>query len=152
MSHEIRDSYVTKTSSGVDTHGHGLEDGPGPGLMGAGTLIGDSVVNKAGDNLGDLKEIMLDVRSGRVSYAVLSFGGFLGMGDKLFAVPWKALTLDTENKRLVLGVEKKRLEDAPGFDKDNWPNMADPSWERKIHAYYGTRASSRKSDSYESLL
>lgn len=58
---------------------------------------------------------MLDMRSGRVSYAVLSFGGFLGMGQKLFAVPWEALELDTSEKRFVLNVEKGRLKDAPGF-------------------------------------
>ena len=59
---------------------------------------------------------MLDVPSGRVAYAVLSFGGFLGMGEKLFVVPWSALTLDTVNKRFVLDVTKERLKDAPGFD------------------------------------
>ena len=84
---------------------------------------------------------MLDVNTGRVSYAVLSFGGFLGMGDKLFAVPWNALTLDTVNKRFVLNVGKARLESAPGFDKDNWPDMADPVWEDGIHSYYGTTTS-----------
>ena len=88
---------------------------------------------------GDIKEIMLDVRSGTVSYAVLSFGGFLGMGEKLFAVPWNALTLDTVNKRFVLNVEKQRLENAPGFDKDSWPNMADESWASEIHTFYGTK-------------
>ena len=58
------------------------------------------------------------------------------MGQKFFAVPWSALTLDTKKKRFVLNVEKDRLKGAPGFDKDNWPNMADQSWEREIHAYY----------------
>ena len=114
-------------------------DGPGPALMGAGTLTGNDVVNKAGDDLGDIKEFMLDMRNGRVSYAVLSFGGFLGMGDRLFAVPWDALVLDTVNKRFTLDVNKERLETAPGFDKDNWPNMADQTWAAGVHAYYGTK-------------
>ncbi len=82
---------------------------------------------------------MLDMRTGRVSYAVLSFGGFLGMGEKLFAVPWNALTLDTANKRFVLNVEKASLENAPGFDKDQWPDMADQSWAMQIHSFYGTQ-------------
>ena len=82
---------------------------------------------------------MLDVASGRVAYAVLSYGGFLGMGQKLFAVPWSALTLDTENKRFTLDVEKDRLENAPGFDSDKWPDMADPSWQKEVHGYYGTQ-------------
>jgi hypothetical protein len=81
---------------------------------------------------------MLDMRTGRVSYAVLSFGGFMGMGDKLFAVPWHALVLDTVNKRFTLNVAKDRLESAQGFDQDNWPNMADSVWARGIHSYYGT--------------
>ena len=84
---------------------------------------------------------MLDMRSGNVGYAVLSFGGFLGVGEKLFAVPWNALKLDTEHKRFVLKVPKDQLKDAPGFDKDHWPDMADPSWVKGIHSYYGTRPS-----------
>ena len=61
------------------------------------------------------------------------------MGEKLFAVPWNALTLDTKNKRFVLKLEKDRLTGAPGFDKDKWPNMADQSWASGIHSYYGTK-------------
>jgi len=113
--------------------------GPGPELMGADTLSGNDVYNQKGEDLGDIKEIMLDMRSGKVSYAVLSFGGFLGMGEKLFAVPWGALTLDTENKRFVLNVEKERLKNAPGFDQEKWPNMADQAWSNEIHTYYGTK-------------
>ena len=111
--------------------------GPGPRLMGANTLDGNDVYNKQDEDLGDIKEIMIDVPTGRVAYAVLSFGGFLGMGEKLFAVPWSALTLDTVNKRFVLDVTKERLKDAPGFDKDSWPNMADLTWVNSVHAYYG---------------
>jgi sporulation protein YlmC with PRC-barrel domain len=112
--------------------------GPGPALMGADTLIGDSVVNAAEEDLGDIKEIMLDMQTGQVAYAVLAFGGFLGMGEKLFAVPWQALHLDTVNKRMVLNVEKERLKNAPGFDKDAWPDMSDVSWASGIHSFYGT--------------
>ena len=119
-------------------HATESDDGPGPEVMGADTLVGNDVYNHKDEGLGDIKEIMLDMRSGRVNYAVLSFGGFLGLGDKLFAVPWDALTLDTKNKRFVLNVEKDQLMDAPGFDKDKWPNMADQSWATKIHTYYGT--------------
>jgi hypothetical protein len=111
--------------------------GPGPRLMGANTLDGNDVYNKQDDDLGDIKEIMLDVPTGRVAYAVMSFGGFIGMGDKLFAVPWSALQLDTVNKRFVLDVSKDRLKEAPGFDQDAWPDMADPTWVKGVHAYYG---------------
>ena len=112
--------------------------GPGPALMGADTLIGDSVVNAQEEDLGDIKEIMLDMQTGQVAYAVLAFGGFLGMGEKLFAVPWQALHLDTANKRMMLNVDKERLKNAPGFDKDAWPDMSDVSWAGGIHSFYGT--------------
>jgi sporulation protein YlmC with PRC-barrel domain len=104
--------------------------------MGAETLIGNDVCDPKGESLGDIKEIMLDMRSGKVGYAVLAFGGFMGLGEKLFAVPWTALTLDTENKRFTLNVEKDRLKQAPGFNKENWPNMADQAWENEIHSYW----------------
>lgn len=112
--------------------------GPGPALMGADTLLGEDVVNAQEENLGDIKEIMLDMRSGEVAYAVLSFGGFLGMGEKLFAVPWQALQLDTVNKRFVLNVDKERLKTAPGFDPNAWPDMTDVQWSNQIHTFYGT--------------
>jgi sporulation protein YlmC with PRC-barrel domain len=107
--------------------------------LSASTVIGDSVRNGAGEDLGTIKEIMLDIDSGRIAYAVLSFGGFLGLGDKLFAVPWNALRLDSVNHAFVLDVAKRTLENAEGFDKDNWPDMAEPSWGRRIHRYYGTQ-------------
>jgi len=75
---------------------------------------------------------MIDIPAGKVAYAVLSFGGFLGMGNKLFAVPWSALKLDEDKKHFILDVDKKKLENAPGFDKDNWPDMADTSWGTRI--------------------
>lgn len=108
-----------------------------PRTLSARTMIGDSVVNPQGDDLGRLEEIMIDTGSGRVAYAVLSFGGFLGMGNKLFAVPWQALQLDAENHRFVLDVDKQKLEDAPGFDKDNWPDTADQTWLVGVYEYYG---------------
>jgi sporulation protein YlmC with PRC-barrel domain len=114
-------------------------DGPGPRVMGAATLTGDDVVNRQGEKLGTIEEIMLDVPTGRIAYAVLSSGGFLGIGDKLFAIPWSSLTLDPENKCFVLDIAKQRLEQAPGFDKDHWPSMADPDWARELHTYYRVR-------------
>jgi sporulation protein YlmC with PRC-barrel domain len=131
MSYEERDTYGMYKSYG---------EGPGPRLMGADTLIGEDVYNHKDEDLGDIKEIMLDMNNGKVAYAVLSFGGFLGIADKLFAVPWSALKLDTENKRFILNVDKERLESAPGFDKDHWPDMADPIWQNTINSYYGTKA------------
>jgi sporulation protein YlmC with PRC-barrel domain len=109
-----------------------------PELMSAGSLSSNDVYNRQGEELGKVKDFMLDMANGRVRYAVLSFGGFLGMGEKLFAVPWDALMLDTVHKRFELNVDKQRLDTAPGFDKDHWPNMADQTWANEVHAYYGT--------------
>jgi hypothetical protein len=81
---------------------------------------------------------MLDMNTGQVAYAVLAFGGFLGMGEKLFAVPWQAMHLDTANKRFVFNVEKDRLKHAPGFNPDAWPDMGDAQWANAVHAFYGT--------------
>lgn len=105
-------------------------------VLSATTVIHDDVKNRAGEDLGKIEDVMLDVNNGRISYAVLSFGGFLGMGDKLFAIPWPALDLNTEEKCFYLDVDKERLENAPGFDKNHWPNMADPEWGRVLHNYY----------------
>jgi hypothetical protein len=70
---------------------------------------------------------------------VLSFGGFLGIGDKLFAIPWQALQLDPDNKCFVLDVDKEMLDNAPGFDKDHWPSMADPQWAELVHSHHESR-------------
>jgi sporulation protein YlmC with PRC-barrel domain len=103
-----RDAAIVRDA----THPSG---GPGPDVMDAASLTGDAVVNTVGDDLGKIEAIMLDVASGRIAYAVLSFGGFLGMGTKLFAIPWSALTLDAAQRRFVLDATKERLESAPGF-------------------------------------
>jgi sporulation protein YlmC with PRC-barrel domain len=112
--------------------------GPGPEVMAADTLEGDRVVNAAGETLGKIRDIMIDVPSGRVAYAVLSVGGLAGIGDKLFAIPWAALVLDADNHCFVLNVDKDRLKNAPGFDKEHWPSMADPRWASTIYEYYDT--------------
>jgi len=108
-----------------------------PRVLSASTLAGDPVRNAAGEKLGRIEEFMTDLPTGRIGYAVLSFGGFLGMGDKLFAIPWDALSLDTENHEFVLDVDKDVLEKAPGFDKNDWPDFADRAWGAGIYGYYG---------------
>ena len=101
------------------------------------TVIGSNVVNKQNEDLGKIEDLVLDTGSGRIAYAVLSFGGFLGMGDKYFAIPWNAFHFNLSENRAVLNVEKKLLENAPGFNKDNWPNMADSVWGTSIYKHYG---------------
>ena len=128
-------NYVTRDNFGMYARNN---DGPGPSLMGANTLLGNDVYNADDEDLGDIKEFMLDMATGKVAYAVLSFGGILGMGDKLFAVPWAALKLDTVNKRFTLNVPKAALKDAPGFNQDRWPTMSDKTWASGVHKFYGT--------------
>jgi sporulation protein YlmC with PRC-barrel domain len=117
-----------------------------PRLMRADTLIGEKVYNSEGIGLGDIKDIMLDVKAGSIAYAVLSFGGFLGVADKLFAVPWTSLKPDDVYKRFILDVDKERLESAPGFDKNHWPEAADPMWQN-VHSYYGAKPYKESTDS-----
>ena len=93
------------------------------GVLKASELIGMSVQGTDGKKLGDIKDLVIDPEEGGVEYAVLEFGGFSGIGDKYFAVPWDALQLDQSNKKLLLDVHKRELKDAPGFDKNNWPDL-----------------------------
>ena len=120
--------------------------GPGPHLMGANTLTGEDVYNLQEEKLGDIKEFMLDMNTGQVAYAVLSYGGFLGMGEKLFAVPWDSLRLDAINKCFVLDVDKDKLKNAPGFDKHDWPDMSDTTWQNSVRSFYGSSSSSTSND------
>jgi sporulation protein YlmC with PRC-barrel domain len=110
-----------------------------PHVLSATKIIGDKVVNIEGELLGNIKELMIDYEDGHVAYAVLSFGGFLGMGDKLFAIPWEALTMNTEDHTFMLDVDKEALKNAPGFDKDHWPDNAqyETGWLLDIYEYYG---------------
>lgn len=130
-------SYLDRDPQGM--YRSQSDNGPGPRLMGADTLMGEDVYNSQGEDLGDIKEIMLDMQSGEVAYAVLSFGGVMGMGTKLFAVPWQALQLDTQNKRFILDVSKEKLQRAPGFDKDDWPDMASAEFTDEMSSFYNTK-------------
>lgn len=94
-------------------------------VLSSSSIVGTNVQNSAREDLGEIKDLMIDLSGGRIAYAVLSFGGFLGMGDKLFAIPWEAFQVVQEEEVLILNVAKEKLEQAPGFDKDNWPDMAD---------------------------
>lgn len=137
----LASSYPNATPGGymrIIGREYSSSPGPGPELMAADTLDGDRVVNAAGEELGKITDIVLDVHRGRIAYAVLSVGGFLvGIGGKLFAVPWGAMALDVEHKCFVLDVNKEWLDQATGFDKNNWPRMADPTWAKTVHETYG---------------
>jgi sporulation protein YlmC with PRC-barrel domain len=136
METHMETNYISRDTYGMYKN---TEGGPGPALMGAETLLGNDVYNTADEKLGTIKELMIEMATGKISYAVLSYGGFLGMGDRLFAVPWQALQLDTQNKRFTLDAGKDKLKNAPGFDKDHWPSMADTSWANDVCTFYGVK-------------
>lgn len=104
--------------------------------MKASSIIGTNVVNPKHENLGDIKEMVIDPQTGKVAYAVVSFGGFLGMGEKLFAIPFSAFAYNPSEKEYVLDASKERLKAAPGFDSDHWPSMSDEKWNRDLSSYY----------------
>src|SRR5579864_2120168 len=86
------------------------------------SILGMKVVNTMREDLGKIEDLVIDIRDDKITYAILSFGGFLGMGDKHFAIPWQALSLNIFKGLAVLRIDKDRLKNAPGFDKDNWPD------------------------------
>lgn len=103
-------------------------------------IIGSAVKNPNGDNLGNIKDLMLDPSNGQVVYAVVSFGGVLGMGNKHFAIPWRALLWNADQKYYALQLDKETLKSAPGFDKNHWPNSSD-QWDLQregLNQFYRT--------------
>ena len=110
-----------------------------PQVLQATTVIGTKILNRSGEQLGTLKELVIDMEDGRIVYAVLSFGGFLGKGDKLFAIPWEAFRWNPKDRTFILDVKKDVLKEAPGFDKDHWPDLAqyEEGWLLDIYQYYG---------------
>jgi sporulation protein YlmC with PRC-barrel domain len=109
----------------------------------ASTINGMGVWNLEGEHVGKIDELVIDIEKGQVVYAALSVGGFLGVGDKLFAIPWREFTLEVGEKEKFFRVDvtKEKLKAAQGFDKDAWPNVADPKWRGEIDRQFkSTRA------------
>ncbi len=110
-----------------------------PYVAAADTLKGDAVLNRAGERLGRVERIILDVPGGRIAYAVLTTDGCFDIGDRLLAVPWGALVPNPESDCFVLDVSRDQLAQAPTFDKTHWPSMADADWAREVHTYFRAR-------------
>jgi sporulation protein YlmC with PRC-barrel domain len=108
-------------------------------------IDGMKVRNERGEDIGHVDELVFDIQKGQVKYAALSFGGFAGFGNKLFAIPMTAFTLKhgAEESFLVLDIDAARLKTAPGFDKDHWPDTADPNWAAEIDKFYPARTAER---------
>jgi sporulation protein YlmC with PRC-barrel domain len=111
-----------------------------PPSVSASKIIGEAVINRKKESLGTILELVFDTEQGSMVYVVLSFGGFMGMGHKLFAIPWEAFEFSPAEYKLILNVSKEKLKNAPGFDPENWPDFADRSWGERVHNYYGYRA------------
>jgi sporulation protein YlmC with PRC-barrel domain len=117
-----------------------------PTILRSRDVLGLRVYNSANESLGKIEDIAIDPNVGKIRYAVLSFGGILGMGDKYFAVPWPKLSFVAKGQTsagtpkesyVVLDVSKEALKNAPGFDKDKWPNFADAKWNTTVDQFYG---------------
>jgi len=117
--------------------GAAAQDDISPPLYKTSTIIGRAVENQHGDELGKIEEVILEAATGNVAYAVLASDGFIGLGGKLFAIPWHALQQPTATQTFRLDMTEEKLKKAPGFDQDNWPDLEDRHWGDTIHAYYG---------------
>ncbi|MBM3601430.1 MAG: PRC-barrel domain containing protein [Alphaproteobacteria bacterium] len=105
-------------------------------LIAADKVEGTSVYNTKGDKLGSVENVMIDKRSGRVAYAVMSFGGFLGIGDQHHPLPWSVLKYDTNQGGYVVNLDKKALEGAPSYKRDEPVDLGTADWDRRLHSYY----------------
>lgn len=111
--------------------------GPGPRLSAATSFCARTVVDSDGEVVGSISDLMLDLECGRVAYAVVATGGFLGVGELLFAVPWRALRAMGQD--FVLECKRSALESAPAFDRDHWPLAPAYRWHERVHAHYRSR-------------
>ena len=98
------------------------------GLLSVQKLIGTKVVNPRGEALGKIEDLLVSAAGGQVACAVVSFGGVLSLGSKLFAFPWSALEMDGAKKRVILPLDRQTLSSGRGFEKDRWPDMTDWTW------------------------
>lgn len=106
-------------------------------VISAAKVQGTSVRNSADESLGKIEDVVIDKQSGRIVYAVLSFGGFLGLGERHFAIPWEALRYSPQLEAYQLDIDKETLERAPGYESGNEPDMSDQRWGEQIYTYYG---------------
>lgn len=106
-------------------------------ILSSSTITGQNVYNLNDENIGDIKDLMIDLNNAEIAYAVLEFGGFMGIGNKLFAIPMEALQFSDTDDTIRLDVNKEKLELAPSFDKDNWPMTADNEFIDSVYSHYG---------------
>lgn len=118
-----------------------IDDKVSGGNVRVSELIGMDIQNPAGEEIGEIDDLVIDARTGKVRYAAVTYGGFLGLGNKLFAVPFEAFRFqrepgDADDIILVLNISENQLEASQGFDKDHWPNWSDPHFARELDQRY----------------
>lgn len=109
-------------------------------MCSGGWIGGSSVTNLAGDDLGKMEKVALDLDRGIIAFAIISLGGFLSIGGKLFAVPWQAFSVSHHDKKFVLNIPKEKLESAPYFDEAHWHQQVNASWLDSVYRYYGYKS------------
>lgn len=139
------DKRAASASSTANAPSNAMTKSPGSRAtnvyqMRASELIGKNVTNPKGEGLGEIKDLVVDTTSGKVQYAVISFGGFLGLGDKLFAYPLEKFERTTERGKLVLNVDKESMKSAPGFEDKSWPNFTTGTYRGDVDKFYGTKS------------
>jgi hypothetical protein len=107
-------------------------------LIAGARVAGTDVYNATGDHLGEIYDVMLDKQSGKVAYAIMSFGGFLGLGEKYHPIPWSVLDYDTSRGGYVVPLTKDKLKAAPMYDSEGEPDWDDKAYGKRVHDYYGT--------------
>jgi sporulation protein YlmC with PRC-barrel domain len=134
---DVRDGFATNpVASNTNPHNTNPRR-----ILSADSLVGAHVRNSAGEDLGTIDQIMVDITANRIAYAVVSIGGFLGIGAKLVAVPWSVLRMNEgehdETTDFILNADRKTLKDAPSFDRGTWPDMTDTAYGDQIHQHFG---------------
>lgn len=117
-------------SSAVDSAGHRR-------LISANRVQGTPVFNPEGDKLGHIEDVMLDKASGHVAYAIMSYGGFLGAGERYHPLPWSILSYDMGKNGYVVPLGKSQLDDAPTIAGDQAAEPDDVGWAEQVHTHYG---------------
>ncbi len=108
-------------------------------LIAADQVEGTHIYNRAGENLGTVEDVMIDKISGKIAYAVAGFGGFLGIGNRHYPLPWEKLTYDPGMGGFVVDVDKRTLEGAPSYADTETASWEDPTWGKRVYDYYGAR-------------
>ena len=106
---------------------------PNHRLISSEDVEGTNVYDMSGKKIGEIDHLMIDKLSGRVTYAVMSFGGFIGLGHSHYPIPWGALKYDTRLSGYLTGITEKQLKDAPAFSDDSW---GDQNWEQQTYKHY----------------